>query len=120
MQTTGIGRWALGCVALVLMVLALTAGPAVAAEQRAYGEGVLTKFARGIVNTATGWMELFKQPYRGAQQEGPGGALVGVGKGIGYTVGRTLSGVYDVVTFPIPVPDNFEPFMKPDYVFDSE
>ena len=120
MQTKGVGRGMARVVALVLLVLAVSVGPAVAQQQRGYGEGLMTKFARGVVNVATGWMELFKQPYVGGQQEGAGGVFVGIGKGIGYTVGRTLSGAYDVVTFPVPLPDNFEPLMKPDYVFDAD
>jgi putative exosortase-associated protein (TIGR04073 family) len=119
MRTQRIGRIVLAGAALGLLALAVSAGPAMA-QQRPYGEGVLTKFARGLVNSATGWMELFKQPYVGGQKEGAEGAILGIGKGIGWTVGRTLSGVYDVVTFPIPLPENFEPLMKPDYVFEAD
>jgi hypothetical protein len=35
------------------------------------------------------------------------------------TAARVGSGAWDVVTFPIKTPANYEPLLKPDYVFDQ-
>jgi hypothetical protein len=43
----------------------------------------------------------------------------GVLAGTYYTVGRILTGAYDVVTFPVPVPEGYGAVMKPDTVLDA-
>ena len=81
------------------------------------GYGVVTKLFRGIINTVTGWMEIPKQMAVVGQDSGPGPAFTwGFVKGIGYAVGRTVVGAYEIVTFPIPVPEGYRPVMEPDYV----
>jgi putative exosortase-associated protein (TIGR04073 family) len=38
----------------------------------------------------------------------------GVGKGIAYMVGRIVTGVYETVTFPVPIPPGYRPIIEPD------
>ena len=74
------------------------------AQSDKYAEAAVGKLGRGLANTALGWVELFRQPYINENH------WEGFGKGLVYTVGRTGSGILEVVTFPfpkleIPLPD---------------
>lgn len=84
-----------------------------------YWEGAARKFGRGTVNTSTGWLEVFKQPVLGAQERGVEGGVLGFFTGIGMTVARTVVGVYDTASFLVPVPEHFEPVMRPELVFEG-
>lgn len=84
-----------------------------------YWEGAARKFGRGVVNTSTGWLEVFKQPVLGAQERGVEGGVLGFFTGIGMTVARTVVGVYDTASFLVPVPEHFEPVMRPELVFEG-
>ena len=83
------------------------------------------KFNRGIINIITSPIEIAKQVDLSWKQSAEEKKNVGTGifsgfiKGIAYTVGRMGSGIWDVVTFPLKTPDNYEPLMKPDYVLDK-
>ena len=67
------------------------------------------KLARGTVNFFCGPLEIFNQPVRLARKENNfagqvAGAVAGVPVGLGYFVGRTFAGTFDIVTAPILVP----------------
>ena len=82
------------------------------------------KFARGTINVLSGPMEIFNQPIRLARKEQSferqaAGAVMGIPVGLGYVVGRTVAGTFDIVTAPILVPQRaiIEPeFMSPDLI----
>jgi len=77
----------------------------------------LHKLGRGIVNTFTGILEVPKRIAQVWRDTDPvTGAVVGTIEGLGWAVARTATGVFDVVTFPIPIPANYEPLMQPEYV----
>ena len=59
-----------------------------------------TTFVRGASNTLLGWTELIRRPAEEAKAGG--NVVVGVGKGVGEGVMRTLSGVGEVLTFWVP------------------
>ena len=40
-------------------------------------------------------------------------------KGIGMTLVRTGAGIFEVATFPFPVPEAYKPVIEPEYVFDK-
>jgi len=103
-------------VALFLVVVFLCSLP-----KPVYANGPLKKLQRGIINIATGWVELPKQFITETNERGNMGGFVFVGplKGITFAVARTLGGVYDVVTFLIPLPENYEPLIKPEFVMDK-
>ena len=72
---------------------------AAAADAR-YGTKAGHALARGAANTVLGWTELIREP---AQEVKDGGnVFVGVAKGVGQGVKRTLAGVGDVLTFWTP------------------
>ncbi len=79
--------------------------------------GVMSKLFRGIANTVTGWIEIPKQVSLTWQESGPGSGMTwGLLKGFGWAVARTGVGAYEVVTFPMPIPEGYRPIMQPTYV----
>ena len=114
----------------MVLALALTAvGPAFAerlrpaeaapraSAQQDTGRLVMTKLFRGMVNAATGWMEIPKQMIQTSQSQGVGvGLSWGFAKGIGWAVGRSVIGAYEIITFPFPVPEEYKPVLQPEYV----
>lgn len=83
--------------------------------------GMSNKFARGVTNIGTGWLELPKQIYTTSKQEGvTKGMLLGPLKGIGMTVARTLAGVGDAALFFVSYPGFFSPLIDPPYVWEKE
>lgn len=86
-----------------------------------YAGDPIEKLGRGITNIGTGWVEIPKQIRRSTEESGDmAGVVVGPLKGIAKAIGRTLAGIYEVVTFLIPLPRRYEPLIEPEYVFVSE
>ena len=83
------------------------------------------KIYRGIINIVTAPVEIPKQAraywIKGAQKTDH--ILVWIGSGIAWGTVQGLkrmgSGFWDVVSFPFEKPDNYEPLMKPDFVFEE-
>ena len=69
-------------------------------QSAAYPTKAGTTLLRGAANTALGWTELISQPVH--EVRSGGNVFVGIGKGVGQTVKRTLAGVGDVLTFWTP------------------
>lgn len=103
-------------IGLVVVAWVLAVAPPASAEQDT-GRLVATKLFRGIVNAASGWMEIPKQMIQTSQESGAAkGWTWGFAKGIGYAVARSVIGAYEIVTFPIPVPEEYRAVMHPEYV----
>ena len=103
---------------LALVLCSLAAAPARAEDySNQAGRGALTKLYRGIVNAATGWIEIPKQMITTSQESGAAkGWTWGFAKGIGWAVARSVTGAYEIVTFPFPVPEGYRHIMNPEYV----
>lgn len=79
------------------------------------------KLVRGVANVGTGWVELPKQIVTTFQEDGAlKGIVVGPLKGIGMTLVRTLAGVGEIVTFLVPAPGYYDPYLDPEYVWQKE
>ena len=77
-----------------------------------------TKLGRGVANTLTGWVELPKNIYNMSVEDNAfAGMTLGLAKGAGMTLVRTGAGIYEIATFPFPLPENFRPILEPEYVF---
>ena len=110
--------WAVALI-MVTAVAVLAAGRPAFADDGTQDTGrlVATKFFRGIVNAVTGWMEIPKQMIQTSNQEGAAKGLSwGFVKGIGWAVGRSVIGAYEIITFPFPVPEDYKPMLQPEYV----
>jgi len=79
------------------------------------------KFIRGMANTFTGWVEMPKQMYL-RTSKGPLviGVVQGILEGIGMSFARTSAGLYDIATFPLPLPWHYGPLLEPEYVWQAE
>ena len=74
------------------------------------------KFARGISGMTLGVLEVPGNMAAETDARGPGEGLpLGFAKGLGMLVERELVGVYELVTSPFPVPDDYRPIMQPEY-----
>ena len=83
--------------------------------------GMANKLARGVANVATGWLEFPKQIVMTSKEEGLAkGLLIGPIRGIGMTLGRTISGAGEALTFFIAYPGFFDPYFDPSYVWQTE
>ncbi len=79
-----------------------------------YPEKIGVKLAHGVANTVTGVVEVPKSMMIESDRRGPAvGIPVGLFVGIVQGIGRTLTGVVDLVTFPIPT----KPIIYPDFVW---
>lgn len=87
---------------------------AMAAPGESYPEKVGDKLAHGIANTVTGIGEIPKNMVIQSNEKGPAyGVPVGLLTGIVLGLGRTLTGVVDLVTFVIPT----KPIIYPDFIW---
>lgn len=87
----------------------------------AYADNPGSKLLRGLTNTAFGFLELPINIYRISVKEGyPTGLTYGVGKGLVDGVYRTLVGIYEAVTFVIPVPADYKSILTPDTLLTPE
>jgi putative exosortase-associated protein (TIGR04073 family) len=108
--------------AAVVAALALAASPASAQrygdeyrEQSAFGK-MQGKLGRGLSNMTTGFVEIPKNVSREWRKSDPvTGVIVGGVKGVGWAATRFAVGAFDTVTFPVPVPGNYEPLMQPEH-----
>lgn len=105
-----------------IAILALGVAPALAQsepllEARPRPErGMGYKFGRGAVNVLTCWTEIPRNVAIEWQRTDPAsGFFLGVGKGLGYGYARFMGGLFDMVTFPFPVPMGFAPVMDPEF-----
>ncbi len=79
----------------------------------------IRKLGRGVANAVFGCVELIAQPLMEDERAGMIAAFTtGIGRGVAYAVGRTLVGVFEVVTFPIPNPSvgGYRPLIEPEFV----
>jgi len=83
-----------------------------------FAQDPFTKLGRGVANTLTGWIELPKNIYDTSVQDNAfSGMTLGLAKGAGMSLVRTGAGIYEIATFPFPLPENYKPILEPEYVF---
>ncbi len=105
-------------VASTLGVSSLSAAPCCENQPpENYFEKMSIKFWRGVVNVATCPVEIPKQIHTTTRDLGVPGPFVGLLKGVLMTVYRGVGGVVETVSFPVPAPKNYEPLLKPAYVW---
>ncbi len=81
---------------------------------QSYPVAASEKLVNGIVNVATGVIELPKNVILTSQRDGAAyGMIIGLVTGIMHTIGRTVFGALDAVTFFIPT----QPTVRPPYIW---
>lgn len=86
------------------------------AQADTYPEKAGEKLATGVANVVTGFVEIPKNMMITGSKKGTiYGMTAGFFVGIVHTVGRTVSGAVDIVTFVIPTTS----IVKPTYIWDD-
>jgi putative exosortase-associated protein (TIGR04073 family) len=87
-----------------------------------YCDDPLKKLGRGICNILTCPLEIVKQSSDAANADGPwAGLTYGMLKGVGMTAVRAVVGVYEVGTFPFPVPKDYSPILNdPEFFWEDK
>lgn len=90
---------------------------ALEAEEPGYAELSGRKLGRGLSNTAFGWIELPGGIQEVGEKHGVGAAATwGFLHGTGRAVQRTAIGIFEVLTFPFGMPQEFEPLIEPEFI----
>lgn len=83
-------------------------------DESAYADSPAEKAGIGAINTATAWTDIPKQITEVSEQSNMFiGLTVGFTKGLATGLARTVAGVYQIATGPIPPYD--KPLVKPEY-----
>ena len=99
---------------IVIVALMLIFGMTV----NSYAQDPGKKLMRGLANVLTGWVELPKNIYETSVEDNIfAGLTIGLAKGVGMTIVRTGAGIYETITFPFPIPEDYEPVLEPEFVF---
>lgn len=106
---------------LFISTMALTSG-AWAREGPLYDTSVMAritrKLVRGSANIAFGWCEIPRNIHYKIEDLDPlTGTIVGLVRGTGQAVVRTSWGVWEVVTFPVPIPSEYRNLVQPEFVW---
>jgi putative exosortase-associated protein (TIGR04073 family) len=113
-------RWTT-CIVIVLAVSLLSLAATgftddIYREQSDAGK-MFHKLGRGLLNVLTGWLEVPKNIADTWRKTDPfTGMVIGGVTGIGWTWARTCTGLYDVITFPFPVPQDYVSLIEPESV----
>ena len=103
----------LGLVLLAIFIVPLTHANN---DQAPSGQNALRKLGRGFANLLFGIVEVPNQYTKAvAEHGGASGVTYGVPKGIVRWFARELTGVYEIVTFPVPYPKGYKPVMRPEF-----
>ncbi len=107
-------------VAMIMITTLLVVG-LLTLSTPSYAQDAFKKLGRGVVNTFTGWIEVPKGIVDESKSSNIlAGLTVGTVKGFGLGLVRTGAGIYETVTFPLPIPEGYEPIVKPEFVYSSE
>ncbi|HLD69595.1 MAG TPA: exosortase system-associated protein, TIGR04073 family [Candidatus Omnitrophota bacterium] len=102
---------------MLLCIFLLGHPPAFGVEIEATGTPV-RKLQRGFLNVVLSPIEIAEQmsvEERRSLVE-PTWAF-GFMRGTAYMVGRTLIGIYEMLSFPLPLPANYEPVVEPEFLW---
>ena len=87
-----------------------------------YCDDALVKLGRGVCNVVTSPYEFVNQVSKVNNTDGPFAAIsVGVLKGFSMVIVRAAVGLYEVVSFPLPIPKDYEPILNdPESFFEDQ
>ncbi len=113
-------RWILA--ALLAVSVAGVGTSAWAGLEQPPEQRIALKALRGLDNTVLGLVaEWPKTMYYQSKAHGvPYGVTIGFVQGLAVGVARTAVGVYELATFPIPVPSDYQPILSPQFSFEPE
>jgi putative exosortase-associated protein (TIGR04073 family) len=109
-------------IAVVAFLACIVSPVSFAEDQGANDPGdALRKLGRGLANCATFPIEVPNQISKTNNIDGPIAAVTyGLVKGIVMGTFRAVVGVYEVATFPIPLPEYYKPILTdPEFMLES-
>lgn len=78
------------------------------------------KLARGLANVLASPLELPRNVQNMTEDQGVlVGWTGGMAQGIGMTALRIIVGAYEIITFPIPFPEDYKPVIEPEFVWQA-
>ena len=100
---------------IIMLTLVMTAAPTTAfAEEK---KDMWVKLGRGVGNVIFFFVEPLHQIVRMAETERwPIAVAGGIPKGIMMAGVRLAAGIYEVVTFPFPIPSGYRAIMEPEFI----
>ncbi|MBI9020718.1 MAG: exosortase system-associated protein, TIGR04073 family [Verrucomicrobia bacterium] len=107
---------------VLFVVLFVSTGSLRAENAPSYAEDVVqdmsSKLNRGVWNVLTGWGEIPRQMIKSGHDKGWWAVIpVGIPAGVIMGVGRTGVGVFEAVTFFIPIHESYDPVLEPAFVW---
>jgi len=82
---------------------------------------MVRKLARGIANIATGFFEIPVQMMKETRETGDiSGFFVGGAKGMLNAICRISTGLYETVSFPIPLPADYDVIFEPEFLIEGD
>ena len=105
----------------LLIILIISISSPVFAQETSTIKKISNKLVRGVINTITGWVEIPKNIYEiGSETGNPiNGLLYGAQKGIGMSIVRTGTGLYDIVSFAFPWPEDYNTLIQPEFIYNE-
>lgn len=101
---------------IALLATLLLAAPSGALAEESYGEIIGLKLTSGFSNLLLGIVEVPKNIINTTNQTNVlFGITGGVMKGTIHALGRSIAGIVDIVSFPVPT----KPITKPGYVWEN-
>jgi putative exosortase-associated protein (TIGR04073 family) len=93
---------------------------AVFAQEAEVNHNAGRKLGRGFANVLFGIAEVPNQIHYTSRTDGGGAAAsLGVGRGLLKFLAREVVGVWEIVSFPLPVPSGYKPVMQPEFPTDE-
>lgn len=110
------------CIRIIIMSFIFILLSNIILSSPVYAQDPLRKLGRGVTNMALCWWELPTHIQSAGKEAGVAAALsYGILKGLGRTVLRMASGIYETVTFLVPIPKNYKPILtNPEFIFGKE
>jgi len=99
-------------------IVAILLVSVVALSSPCFAQDPIRKLGRGVSNLITGPFEVPKSIQEKLYDDGPVAALTyGLFDGIYKMVVRSIVGVYESFTFPMPFPTDYGPIVEPEFLF---
>jgi len=104
------------CIKIIRAASAVLLGATLTFPPLAAADTAPDKLGRGLAGMVAGVAEVPGNMKVEIEERGPAaGSFVGFFKGIGMVVVREVTGVYEFVTAPLPVPEGYRPVLQPEY-----
>lgn len=106
------------CILFVGFFISVTAVQAETVQAEEIAQDMSCKLNRGVFNVLTGWGEVPRQMVKSGKEKGWWSPVfIGIPAGALMTVVRTGTGIFETVTFFIPIDDSYGPLIDPAFVW---